>query len=88
MCFKSVTFANTSQPQKKNKKTCRRFISSNIVYKPPKIVQQSPKITIKIHDVIAEDAVAMVKTGRVELALSFDPDESDDLQFESLLSII
>lgn len=62
------------------------FASTVLPFHIKKFRQQSPKITIKIHDVIAEDAVAMVKTGRVELALSFDPDESDDLQFESLFT--
>lgn len=45
-----------------------------------------PKIDIKIHDVLAENAVAMVKAGQVELALSFDPDESDNIQFEPLFN--
>jgi LysR family carnitine catabolism transcriptional activator len=48
--------------------------------------QQYPTVTIKIHDVIAKDTVAMVRTGRVELALIFDPAESDDLQFEPLFT--
>jgi len=62
------------------------FASTELPYYIKKFRQQHPKISIKIHDVIAEDAVAMVKTGRVELALTFDPGESDDLQFESLFT--
>tara|TARA_B110001454_G_C12669683_1_gene413186 strand:- start:220 stop:1119 length:900 start_codon:yes stop_codon:yes gene_type:complete len=45
-----------------------------------------PYIKIKIHDVIAEDAVAMVQAGKVEFAISFDPDTSGDLNFEALFS--
>lgn len=45
-----------------------------------------PKINIKLHDVIAEDAVNMVRNGQVELALTFDPDEADYLHFEPLFT--
>lgn len=48
--------------------------------------KEHPAIKIKIHDVIAEDAVEMVQTGKVEFAISFDPDISDDLNFETLFS--
>jgi len=41
-------------------------------------------INIKIHDVIAEDAVAMVREGRAEIALTFEPDKADDLLFNPL----
>jgi LysR family carnitine catabolism transcriptional activator len=43
-----------------------------------------PAIKVKIHDVIAEDAVEMVQTGKVEFAISFDPDRLEDLNFETL----
>lgn len=43
-----------------------------------------PAIKVKIHDVIAEDALEMVQTGKVEFAISFDPGTSDDLNFETL----
>jgi LysR family carnitine catabolism transcriptional activator len=45
-----------------------------------------PAIKVKIHDVIAEDAVEMVQKGKVEFAISFDPDISKDLNFERLFS--
>lgn len=45
-----------------------------------------PNINIKIHDVIAEDTVAMVRAGRVELAVTFDPGDCDDLTFYPLFS--
>lgn len=48
--------------------------------------QLHPSINIKVHDVIAEDAVTLVKSGKVELAISFDPGESDDLLFEPLFT--
>lgn len=43
-----------------------------------------PAIKLKIHDVIAEDAVALVQTGKIEFAITFEPDPSDDLNFENL----
>lgn len=48
--------------------------------------KEHPAIKVKIHDVIAEDAVEMVQTGKVEFAISFDPGTSDDLNFETLFS--
>lgn len=48
--------------------------------------KEHPAIKVKIHDVIAEDAVDMVQTGKVELAISFDPDISGDLNFETLFA--
>ena len=47
---------------------------------------QHPNINIKVHDVIAEDTIAMVRAGRVELAVTFDPGECDDLTFYPLFS--
>lgn len=48
--------------------------------------QQHHHINVKIHDVIAEDAVTMVRNGKVEFALTFDPGDSDDLCFEALFA--
>ena len=48
--------------------------------------KEYPAIKIKIHDVIAENAVEMVRTGKVEFAISFDPGISNDLNFEALFS--
>ncbi len=44
------------------------------------------EIKVRVHDVIAEEAVAMVQTGKIEFAISFDPGEFDDLNFETLFS--
>ncbi|WP_216825125.1 LysR family transcriptional regulator [Agarilytica rhodophyticola] len=46
--------------------------------------QQYPKINIRVQDVVAEKVVDMVRTGRVEIGISFDPDESEDLIFTPL----
>lgn len=46
--------------------------------------QRYPKINMMIHDVIAEDVVDMVRSGRVELGVSFDPGDTEDLQFHPL----
>jgi len=48
--------------------------------------QRHQQINVKIHDVIAEDAVSMVRDGKVEFALSFDPGDSEDLCFEPLFT--
>ena len=48
--------------------------------------KEHPAIKVKINDVIAEDAVEMVQTGKAEFAISFDPGTSDDLNFETLFS--
>jgi len=47
---------------------------------------QHPAIKLKVHDVIAEDAVEMVRAGKVEFAISFDPGSTDDLNFETLFT--
>lgn len=46
--------------------------------------QQHPQINMVIHDVIAEDVIEMVRAGRVELGVSFDPGDEDDLHFTPL----
>jgi len=43
-----------------------------------------PAVKIALNDVIAEEVVAMVRSGRVELGISFDPGENDDLLFSPL----
>ncbi|KGJ93352.1 LysR family transcriptional regulator [Colwellia psychrerythraea] len=47
---------------------------------------QYPAVKVKVHDVIAEDAVDMVRSGKVEFAISFDPGSSDDLNFDTLFT--
>jgi LysR family carnitine catabolism transcriptional activator len=48
--------------------------------------EKHPNINIKVHDVIAEDTIAMVRAERVELAVTFDPGDCDDLTFYPLFS--
>jgi LysR family carnitine catabolism transcriptional activator len=43
-----------------------------------------PEVRITLHDVIAEEVVSMVRQGRVELGISFDPGDSEDLSFTPL----
>ncbi len=43
-----------------------------------------PDINVAVHDVIAEEVVEMVRTGRVEVGISFDPGDAQDLLFEPL----
>jgi len=49
-----------------------------------KFRQKHPDINITIQDVIAEEVVEMVRTGRVEIGISFDPGDAEDLLFEPL----
>lgn len=45
-----------------------------------------PDVNIALHDVIAEEVVAMVRSGRAEMGISFDPGEHDDLCFTPLFT--
>lgn len=45
---------------------------------------QYTDIKVTIHDVIAESVVDMVREGRVELGVSFDPGDAQDLNFQPL----
>lgn len=48
--------------------------------------QKHPHIRVALHDVIAEEVVRMVRTGRAELGISFDPEAQDDLIFTPLFA--
>jgi len=41
-------------------------------------------INVTVHDVVAESVLDMVRTGRVELGVTFDPGEASDLDFHPL----
>jgi len=62
------------------------FASTHLPQHLLEFTELHPAIKVKIHDVIAEDAVEMVQTGKVEFAISFDPGNCDDLNFETLFS--
>jgi LysR family carnitine catabolism transcriptional activator len=46
--------------------------------------RQYADINVTVHDVIAESVVDMVRDGRVELGVTFDPGEAQDLNFQPL----
>ena len=46
--------------------------------------RQYADINVTVHDVIAESVVDMVRDGRVELGVTFDPGEAQDLNFQAL----
>lgn len=46
--------------------------------------EKHPDINITVQDVIAEDVIELVRTGRVEIGVSFDPGDAEDLNFEAL----
>ncbi|MFL0801675.1 MAG: LysR family transcriptional regulator [Agarilytica sp.] len=43
-----------------------------------------PGVNISVQDVIAEEVVALVRSGRMEIGISFDPGDSEDLKFTPL----
>ena len=43
-------------------------------------------INVTVHDVVAEDVVAMVRGGKVECGICFDPGASEDLHFTPLFN--
>lgn len=45
-----------------------------------------PNINIAVHDVIAEEAVEMVRAGRVEFGISFDTEERGELEFTPIFN--
>lgn len=48
--------------------------------------RQYPDINVTVHDVVAEQVLDMVRSGRVELGISFDPGEQEDIEFLPLFS--
>jgi len=46
--------------------------------------QSHPQIRVALHDVIAEEVVAMVRSGKAEIGISFYPGEQEDLSFTPL----
>ena len=46
--------------------------------------RQYPDINVTVHDVVAESVVEMVRQGRCELGVTFDPGDAPDLDFQPL----
>lgn len=46
--------------------------------------KQHPNINVTVHDVIAESVVEMVREGRCELGVTFDPGDAPELSFQPL----
>ncbi|MEH6473989.1 MAG: LysR substrate-binding domain-containing protein, partial [Halopseudomonas sp.] len=46
--------------------------------------EQYPAINVTVNDVVAEEVVGLVRSGRMELGVTFDPGDSEDLLFEPL----
>jgi len=62
------------------------FASTHLSKQLASFNNQYSGIKVKVHDVIAEDAVEMVRGGKAEFAISFDPGGSEDLNFETLFT--
>lgn len=48
--------------------------------------QNHPNIKVEIHDVLADQVVDMVRSGRIEIGISFAPKELQDLNFHTLFN--
>lgn len=48
--------------------------------------EQFPKIDIVIRDIVMEELIDAVRSGRVELGVAFEPDNTDGLEFEALFT--
>lgn len=46
--------------------------------------ERHPNIRVEVHDVIAERVVEMVREGRIEIGITFDPGPSEELNFQPL----
>ncbi|MFD2167567.1 LysR family transcriptional regulator [Thalassotalea euphylliae] len=62
------------------------FASANLSSYLTEFKHQYPTLNIKISDVVAEEAIEMVRAERAELAITFDPGEHDDLVFTPLFT--
>lgn len=62
------------------------FAANRLPYTLANFHKLYPNINVTIHDVIAEEVVEMVRAGRVEFGISFDPDEGSDLEFTPLFN--
>jgi len=60
------------------------FAAANLSSYLAKFKTSYPDINIKVSDIVAEDAIEMVRAGRAELAITFDPGKHEDLEFQSL----
>lgn len=48
--------------------------------------EQYPDINVTVDDVIAEDVVDLVRSGRMEIGVTFEPGDAEDLEFTPLFS--
>ncbi|MFK7857787.1 MAG: LysR family transcriptional regulator [Granulosicoccus sp.] len=48
--------------------------------------RQHPNVNVTVHDVIAENVVEMVREGRCELGVTFDPGDAPELDFQPLFT--
>ncbi|WP_289027795.1 LysR family transcriptional regulator [uncultured Paraglaciecola sp.] len=62
------------------------FASANLAKYIQNFKSECPAVNIKIFDVVAEEAIEMVRLERAELAITFEPSELDDLSFEPLFT--
>ena len=63
------------------------FISAAILPSIMKQFSQSyPQITLSLHDVVNEDVISSVRSGKTELGICFNPGHTEDLTFEQLFT--
>lgn len=50
------------------------------------LVQRFPNININVQDIVMEEVISAVQSGRVELGITFEPDSMDGLDFQPLFN--
>ncbi|MDB3966939.1 LysR family transcriptional regulator [Porticoccaceae bacterium] len=50
------------------------------------LVQRFPNININVQDIVMEEVISAVQSGRVELGITFEPDNRDGLDFQPLFT--
>ena len=50
------------------------------------LVQRFPNININVQDIVMEEVISAVQSGRVELGITFEPDNLDGLDFQPLFN--
>lgn len=62
------------------------FASANLAKYIKLFKDDFPAVNIKIYDVVAEEAIEMVRIERAELAITFEPVELSDIDFQPLFT--
>lgn len=62
------------------------FASNCLPQTLTQLVQRFPNININVQDIVMEEVISAVQSGRVELGITFEPDSMDGLDFQPLFN--